>query len=129
MNNARLQFNRVKRYYERIQLCGTSNEAYDDLLAFFENCWHLKDHLKASLPPGKAAQIEKDVDNCSAVRIIADLANRSKPLELTRNIREDALITHKFIQVYDGPQQLPGTARYQITLGNGSTFNVLENHF
>jgi len=123
MNKARLQFERVKRYYERIQQFGGSDVAYDDLLAFFQNCWHLKDHVKSCLSSTAARQVEEDVHAHRALRIVADIANRSKHVTIT-NVRDDARITHKFIHVYDGAHAPPATARFGITLADGSTYDA-----
>lgn len=67
--------------------------------------------------------MEKDVHAYWALRIVADIANRSKHITIT-NVRDDARITHKFIHVYDGAHVQPTTARFGITLADGSTYDA-----
>lgn len=85
------QFERVKRYYRRFgQLNeGTihnapSEERFDDVLAFFQNCYHLKDYLKndQSYNNHNNDEIEAYVRNTRALAICADICNATKHLIL-----------------------------------------------
>ena len=124
MNLARLQFERVERSFKRIQDHGGADQAYDDLMHFFEDCWHLKDHTKVCLPTGQQVQLEKDVNSCATLKVAADLANKSKHVVLTRPPRVDATVTHKHIHLFDGSYPPPATAEYTITLRDGSTHDA-----
>jgi hypothetical protein len=124
MNQARLQFERVKRSFERIQDHGADNQAYDDLIHFFEDCWNLKDHAKDCLPAIQKGQFETDINSCPHLRIVADLANKFKHVVLKKSNRVDATVTHKHIHAYDGSYSPPATAEYTITLRDGSTHDA-----
>ncbi len=70
-------------------------EYSDDIWAFFQNCWHMKDWIKNDpmLPNSVKDNIEREVENYDSLMISADLTNRSKHLALTKNIRRDARIS------------------------------------
>lgn len=84
-----VQWKRVERYYQRFQDMNDgftahgepSNYHYDDMLAFFQNCFHLRDWLKND---NFTSQKHNNVDPCRYVRnttslaICADLANGTK---------------------------------------------------
>jgi len=123
MNKARLQMEKVLRSFARIQSNSADDQAYDDLMHFFEDCWHLKDYAKVCLPPTQQKQLEEEVEKCKHLKIVADIANRSKHAELKRK-RGDADITHKYIRTYDGANPSPATAKYTITLQDGSSYDV-----
>jgi hypothetical protein len=124
MNQARRQFEKVKRSFQRIQNHGADDQAYDDLMHFFEDCWHLKDHTKVCLSTGKQGQLETDVNSCTHLQIVADLANKSKHVRLTKMNRVGATVTHKCMHAYDGSYSPPATAEYTITLQGGSTYDA-----
>lgn len=89
------QFQRVKRYLEKIKNQDRATVEYsDDIWAFFQNCWHLKDWIKndPNLPISVKDNVEQEVKNYNSLMICADLANRSKHREL-RYIRKDAKLT------------------------------------
>ena len=58
------------------------------------------------------------------LKIAADIANRSKHLDLKRPPRLDAKVTTYHIKAYDGSDQ-EASASYDITLGNGSVRDAL----
>jgi hypothetical protein len=145
------QFERVKRYLNKIENQDRDSTEYDDdLWSFFQNCHHLKDWIindpdvADEIKGGKGKRIEEFVNSNKELRICADLANRSKHLELDRSPREDAKVTSRStiicpapIKVYrsaDGsilPQADPdsvgtSTCEHIITLGDGSKRIALD---
>ena len=82
------QFERVKRFLRRIENQDRDSTEYDDdLWAFFQNCYHLKDWLSHdSAVGGTFGKDGKDIDDYIngniELAICADLANRTKHLEL-----------------------------------------------
>ncbi|MCX5886145.1 MAG: hypothetical protein NT096_09590 [Proteobacteria bacterium] len=124
MNQARLQFEKIKRSFDRIKAHGADDHAHDDLMHFFEDCWHLKDHIKFCLATSQQAQLEKDVESSTYLKIVADLANKSKHVVLNKKNRVDATITHKHIHAYDGKYSPPATAKYTVTLKDGATYDA-----
>ena len=85
MSDYKEQFNRIRRFLRRIEDQNRKQLDYeDDFWAFCQNCWHLKDWIKndPSLPPIAREAIEDEVKKYPALIIFADLANRSKHLEL-----------------------------------------------
>jgi hypothetical protein len=89
------QYQRVLRYSEKIKNQDRSTLEYsDDIWAFFQSCWHLKDWIKNDLqiPSVIRNKIEEESQQYDSLMICADLSNRSKHLELKWN-RRDAKIT------------------------------------
>ena len=123
MNQARQHMERIKRSFDRIQAHSADNQAYDDLMHFFEDCWHLKDYAKVCLLPTQQKRLEEEIEKCKHLKIVADIANKSKHAELRRK-RVDADITHKYIRAYDGADSSPATAKYTITLQDGSSYDA-----
>jgi hypothetical protein len=76
----------VKRYFRRIRDRNRERTDYeDDLLSFFQNCWHLKDWVynDETLPTDVREAIKKAVHKSKPLLICRDLANRSKHLRLS----------------------------------------------
>lgn len=100
------QFQRVLRYLEKVKNQDRGTLEYsDDIWAFFQNCWHLKDWIKNDpmLPNNIRDSIEKETEKFDSLMICADLTNRSKHSELKWNIRKDAKITGIDVTVHAAP--------------------------
>ena len=96
------QHDRVKRFFSRLTNQNRSQIDYeDDLWAFFQNCWHLKDWIKndSTISQNIRDKIENEVKKYNSLMIAADLANRSKHFALTSK-RADANITKKSVTVH-----------------------------
>ncbi len=120
------QLERVRRFFARLSNENRDAVEYDDdLWSFFQNCWHFKDWLKndPAVPTHITKRVEKDANDKPAIKICADLANRSKHVVLTR-IRVDAKITSRDTTVFiGGTKESPDTfsvSEHTITLGDGS---------
>lgn len=90
------QLKRARRYYVRFKRLNDgmehrdATEAYmDDIVAFFQNCYHIKDWLKND--PGftkhSSSEIEDYVSKTLSLAICADICNGSKHLDLNRGAR------------------------------------------
>jgi len=99
MERANEQWERVRRYYTRFQDVNSgrhhdmvSDFYVDDILAFFQNCHHLKDWIKndKSAPASLRADVEDYVDKHICLRICADLCNGLKHLAPNRNLKSGA---------------------------------------
>ncbi len=121
------QLARVYRWLHRIEKQGASDEDYDDLLAFFLNCWHLKDWIEndSTLSSAVTGNIEREAEAYESLQICADICNRTKHLKLTRPPREGAEVTRKDIRV-TVERGSSAIARYQITDVDGSTWDALD---
>jgi hypothetical protein len=126
MSRARLQLAVAERYHAKLRLLPASDEGLDRLRGFFENCWHIKDHAKSELAPTDAQQLEKDVDGIPDLKIVADLANRSKHVVLTKRDRTGASFAVKEIQAFDGGSSRSAEAEYQVSLADGSVHRALD---
>ena len=117
MSAARNQLAKVKRHLVVLEQGRAGDQAHDTLFSFFENCWHLKDHIKhdSSVPQRVREAIEQDVTGFDALMISADIANRSKHLTLNRPARVDAKVTTFHIKAYEGSDQ-PASTSYDITV-------------
>ncbi|MBA7587703.1 hypothetical protein ES708_29737 [subsurface metagenome] len=131
------QFERVKRYLNKIEDQDRDSTAYDDdLWSFFQNCHHLKDWIKNDpdvadeVKGEKGTRIEEFVGSNRGLRICADLANRSKHSELTRSSRVDAKVTSRNTTIYvptAGSDSVgTTTCEHTITLGDGSKRIALD---
>jgi hypothetical protein len=103
------QLSRVQRLLDKIKNQDGGTEEYiDNVWAFFQNCWHLKDWIKndAAVPAAVRASIEQEVKQYDSLKICADLANRSKHLKLTSNMRCDAKITGVGVTIHAPPLTL-----------------------
>jgi len=100
MSEYQQQFDRVLRYYDRFQKLNggivmdrPSEEYIDDVYAFFQACYHLKDHLKND--PNFTKKTNQDIENYitsnSALALCADICNASKHLTLSQPPRSGGL--------------------------------------
>lgn len=99
------QFDRMMRYHEYFKQMNSGNprsakpdEQKDDVYAFFQNCYHLKDWLKNDSEFQKADKVEEYVDKNKCLIICAYICNASKHARLTRtrrNTNEDIEIKNK----------------------------------
>ena len=91
------QWKRVGRWFERFEATAKGrvhdreSEAYqDEVYAFFQNCFHLKDWLKNDEASRTAAgDVEQLIKKSPPLSLCADLANGSKHLTLDK-LRVDA---------------------------------------
>lgn len=86
------QYERVKRWYERLRLVNEGKEFklpsdyyQDEVLAFFINCYHLKDWIKND-PASKGLRrgVEEFVSKSEALGVCGDVCNGSKHLVITK---------------------------------------------
>ena len=126
MSAARNQLAKAKRLLAVIEEQKAGDQAHDTVFSFFENCWHVKDHLKndSTVPQSVRDSVEDDVKQFDDLMIAADIANRSKHLVLNRPPRRDARISVYHITAYEGSDQEP-SASYEISLAGGSTRDAL----
>ncbi len=114
----RSQYDRMVRGWERLQGDYYSSINYeDDTYHYFQDCWHLKDWIKndANLSQSVRDSIESEVDKHEPLRVVADLANGSKHLNITRNIREGAHVTGGHLTIGLG-QNIPIDIDYTVAL-------------
>jgi hypothetical protein len=101
-----------------------SADALYDVYSFFLNCHHLRDSLAADKVSGMSRKKATKVINRSIyLRVCADLANRTKHVELTRDwIDSDTSPTRQDVNVHVGR----GVAhRWEITAGD-ATYDALD---
>ena len=94
------QWERVNRYYDRFKKINEGFEGhgepsdyyFDDMWAFFQNCFHLKDWLKnGSFKSAKILKTpEEYVNDTPCLAICADLANAVKHMILTHRKKSGA---------------------------------------
>ena len=92
MSNWNEQWKRVQRYYDRCKKINDgfkghgepSDYYFDDMVAFFQNCFHLRDWLmKDGFQSAKIAKTpEEYVRDTLCLAICADLANTTKHMNL-----------------------------------------------
>jgi|SRR5271166_5153971 len=90
------QIKRVGRYYRKFKAINEgvlhdrpSDELEDKVYGFFQNCHHLKDWLKEDPALASLGNVEHFINQCSELRICADLCNATKHFRLTKPPRSD----------------------------------------
>jgi hypothetical protein len=104
------QYRRVERALQRIENQNRNQTEYeDDLWSFFQNCHHLKDWVINDDSIEKSIRDQEKVEGFvymdEDLRICADLANRSKHLEL-KNPKEEAKVTNTNVKICPAPARL-----------------------
>jgi hypothetical protein len=133
------QLSRVRRYLRRIETHDRPEHDYhDDLLSFFQNCWHLKDWIKNDdqVPPAIRTGVEGAAMGHPELMICADLANGTKHLKLTQAPRAGtgAKPTRRIfdVMIYESlsqPEQPPPfklRITYFVDRGDGTEVEALE---
>lgn len=117
------QLARAHRFFDRYENARTRERSSlldieDYLWAFFQNCWHVKDWLRAdpSVAGDRKTQVLAVAHRSPDLLVSADLANRSKHLSL-RNPRVGAL--DAAIQLHPGTNGTVNTD-HLIELPDGS---------
>ena len=130
------QWARVNRWLSVIEQTNAGrthtreSDAYqDELYAFFQNCYHLKDWLKNSgaVTPD---HVESFVRGSESLRICGDLCNGSKHLTLKwPRERHDVAIgeRHFALEVGSGPPTI--SVKYEVTVGDKTydAFSLAES--
>lgn len=94
------QYERMIRFRERLNdFTGTQKRYEDDMWAFFQSAYHLKDWIKNEFDNHFKDDIEDYINEGCFIKIAADLANRSKHLKLTSIRGGDADINRNDIVV------------------------------
>jgi SUMO ligase MMS21 Smc5/6 complex component len=126
-NSYKQQYERMLRYLNRIEYESESSIDYDDdLWAFFQACWHLKDWIKNDNTVDATVRnnIEQIVKMYPAIMISADLANATKHLKLTTP-RAGADIVSRSVVVNLGDLSKCSSS-HGVTLSNGTTVIAQE---
>lgn len=121
------QLKRVRRFLDRVRDHGRDTVDYDDdLWSFFQNAWHLKDWIDndETISDEKTKQILKRAHESKILLICADLANRTKHLNL-RPKGGDADMTSRNVNIMVGAK--PSTEySHIVTLDDGSQMVAQE---
>ncbi|MEX2644957.1 MAG: hypothetical protein WD249_01720 [Gaiellaceae bacterium] len=94
----------------------------DEVYAFFQNCYHLKDWLlNDPASASAAADVEKFISRTPSLALCADLANGSKHLTLTRSRRHaegtPSLATTRFKGRVE-PGGIMVSAQFEVSAGD-----------
>jgi hypothetical protein len=119
------QFERVKRFLNRIENQERNSTEYDDdLWSFFQNCLHLRDWIINDTSINiTSSEVKKYVKNNEELRICSDLAIKSKHMECTRTNYDNADITNRSVTIYapcmNTNEKGTSTCEHTITLKDG----------
>jgi len=122
------QFNRMERWYQRLVSTDqgrphhlTSDYYQDEVYAFFQNCYHLKDWIKNDESAGVTAKkVEEFINNNKELCLCADICNGTKHLMLTkpRSGQDPRFGQRKFkVQVGGSPTTI--SVKYSIDTSGG----------
>ena len=116
----RYQYHRMKRSRDRFKAPHQTAEEYDDdFYHAIQDTWHLKDWIAndAALGP-LGSRIAQEAATIPLLDIIADLANSTKHLVLTKTIRAGTDLESMSSTVHDGVMERTIT----ISLEDGSEY-------
>ena len=99
-----------------------SNDFMDDLNHSMQECWHLKDWIRAGRPKEFRDLVERTVAQHQALSIVADLANAAKHFILTGKERTGARIISQGATVHLGEGRT--TTFCTVRLNDGSLVDV-----
>ncbi len=95
---------RLKSIYNRIPMHTGDFEEHDDVLAFFQNCYHLKDWIHEDITIKiPRYDVEDFINESQYLRICADICTASKHLKITKTPREniDTAVTRDYWMAKD----------------------------
>jgi hypothetical protein len=123
------QFARVERALEGVRSNRNRRlvEYEDNVWNFFQNAWHLKDWVRndSAIDQRYRDVVEDDVSTIEALQICADLANRSKHLQLTRK-RLDADVSKRNTHIYAGTALLSWDGKQTNIPGYGELIFIIS---
>jgi hypothetical protein len=110
----------VGRVHDRI-----SDSYQDEVYAFFQNCYHLKDWLKNDpASAGAVSDVEAFISSSPSLSVCADLANGSKHLTLTSHrVDPDAAIGARHYEIGPGSGGIMISVKYEVRAG-GTTHDA-----
>jgi hypothetical protein len=134
------QLARAQRYYERFKklndgmtLHAPSEEYIDDVYAFFQCCYHVKDHLKndPAFTKHDDKAIEAYVNNTAPLAICADICNALKHLMMRKPPRsgdEPKFGGREFsVNVEQGRSAKPSTTAIRLSVEHkGTTLDAFK---
>lgn len=117
------QWGRVQRSHQRLPWEGfewasvvTGEHLRDDVVHFFMDCYHLKDWLKNDPQITLQGDVEELIQQSTALKVVADIANGQKHLKLTSSRSGDTTTRLTDVMVTQGD-------------GSGATISMsVENH-
>jgi hypothetical protein len=125
----REQYDRMKRWHDRLvsldqgRAHNVSSENYlDEIYAFFQNCYHLKDWIKNDgAVPLKKRAVEDYINNSRPLRLCADLCNALKHLTLKDEPRsgENPAFGKEHYSLTLGGESPTISLKYEVTTVNG----------
>ena len=131
------QWHRVRRWFDRFTETNSgrshtkdSDNYQDEVYAFFQNCYHLKDWLiNDPVTSALVSDVETMISHSSDLRLCADLCNGSKHLLLTRSrASPDTKIGNRRFSMNlsggTGDEEPPTVSVQYVVESAGSTFDA-----
>jgi hypothetical protein len=135
------QFERMKRYFSRFRDINKgkahtqpSSNYDDDVYAFFQNCYHLKDWIKNDPACSSWSNVEDLINKNTDLRICADLCNALKHLTLMKPrsaVNASFAGGHIALNITDGfgiKERVDISIKYEVSTsaGNMDVFELAE---
>jgi hypothetical protein len=128
------QYGRILRFLAKVQGASKNHiheqpsifDTYrDDMYAFFQNCWHMRDWITYddSIPKKTSAAIRREAEHNKALLVCADMANASKHLKLIHPPRVGA--EDRELRITIGPDAQVSW-EYMIQMSDGTTVSAVE---
>jgi len=128
------QFERMIRWYRRYQQIneGTQRGAsfegqYDDMLAFFMNCYHLKDWIKNDIADESFNRVVEDyINQNDCLKLCADICNGAKHLDVTRSRFGEGTAIRTEVHLDESQDNPPVIRKWYITSESGQVFDSFD---
>jgi len=130
------QTKRIVRSFNRLSkqniLERITDKIKDDNYHFFQDCFHLKDWIKndSDLPQIMRDEVENFVERSRFLKHVADIANATKHLQLTKYIRVDKEIDFEILNVTsdnEHKEMLSIKSKNESFGGNSLHINALKD--
>ncbi len=128
------QLYRVFRWYDRFKEIngGTQKDAsfegqFDDVLAFFMSCYHLKDWIKNDISNTHLNRVVEDyIDQNDCLKLCADICNGAKHLDLTHSRfgEETSMRTEVHLDLFQ--PNPPVIRKWYIKSDSGQEFDAFD---
>ncbi len=128
------QLNRVIRWYRRfqqinegIQKSASFEGQYDDMLAFFMNCYHLKDWIKNDISDDSLNTVVEDyINQNDCLKLCADICNGAKHLDVTRSRFGEETSIRTEVHLDESQENPPVIRKWYITSNSGQIFDAFD---
>ena len=128
------QLYRVNRWYRCFQQINEGNQKgasfegqYDEVLAFFMNCYHLKDWIKNDISDENFnSVVESYINQNDCLKLCADICNGAKHLDVNRSRFGEETSIRTEVHLDESQENSPVIRKWYITTNSGEVFDSFD---